>query len=355
MLTIDDLIKEAREKKCSDIHLSLDLPPVYRFAGHLEYTEHQTTSDDIKRMIFSIMSSDQMNKLGEGEDVDFCYETEGGLRHRVNVYHEAGKVCAALRILNDTIPPIEDLGLPPILRDLAMLPRGLVLVTGPTGSGKSTTLAAMIDYVNQNKKSHIITIEDPIEYKYKHKKAMIHQREIGEDIDSFAGALRSALREDPDVILVGEMRDFETISAAITAAETGHLVFSTLHTTGAANTIDRIVDVFPPHSQGQVRSQLSNILKAVITQTLIPNITGDGRVVGMEIMLGTPAVGNLIRDSKTHQLGSAMQLGMKEGMLPLNASLASLVNRQKISFDVACSISSDVEELNQYMRQRILV
>ncbi|MEG2769666.1 MAG: PilT/PilU family type 4a pilus ATPase [Oscillospiraceae bacterium] len=251
MISIDELIRDARAEGCSDIHLSLDLPPVFRFAGRLVYKDYATTSDDIKRIIFSLMSNEQMTKLSSGLDVDFCYETPDGLRHRVNVFHEGGRICAAIRILNDTIPSIEQLGLPPVLKQLAMLPRGLVLVTGPTGSGKSTTLAAMIDYVNQHKLSHIITIEDPIEYKYAHKKAMIHQREIGEDVDSFASALRSSLREDPDVILVGEMRDFETISAAITAAETGHLVFSTLHTTGAANTIDRIVDVFHHTAKGR--------------------------------------------------------------------------------------------------------
>lgn len=353
MIAIDQLIADARERKCSDIHLSLGLPPVFRIAGQLVYTDYEVTDDDIKRLIFSIMDSDKMNRLADGYDVDFCYQTPNGMRQRVNVYHEAGKLCCAIRLLNDTIPEIEELGLPPILKNLAMLPRGLVLVTGPTGSGKSTTLAAMIDYVNQHRRTHIITIEDPIEYKYNHKLALIHQREIGEDVSSFATALRSSLREDPDVILVGEMRDFETISAAITAAETGHLVFSTLHTTGAANTIDRIVDVFPPHSQGQVRSQLSNILRAVITQTLIPTVSGDGRVPALEILLGTSAVGNLIRDNKTHQIGSAMQLGMKDGMLPFNASLASLVNRQKISYEVAASLSDNIEELNQYLRQHI--
>lgn len=353
MVAIDQLIADARARKCSDIHLSLGVPPVFRIAGQLVYTDYEMTDDDIKRLIFSIMDSEKMNRLADGYDVDFCYQTANGMRQRINVYHESGKLCCAIRLLNDTIPEIEELGLPPILKNLAMLPRGLVLVTGPTGSGKSTTLAAMIDYVNQHRHTHIITIEDPIEYKYTHKLALIHQREIGDDVSSFATALRSSLREDPDVILVGEMRDFETISAAITAAETGHLVFSTLHTTGAANTIDRIVDVFPPHSQGQVRSQLSNILRAVITQTLIPTASGDGRVPALEILLGTSAVGNLIRDNKTHQIGSAMQLGMKEGMMPFNASLASLVNRQKITYEVAASLSDNVDELNQYLRQHI--
>lgn len=347
-MTVDQLLAWGRQRKCSDLHLSAGRNPIFRMAGQLVDSDFSLSYDEIKHLIFSIMSPQQMDILADGADVDFSYQTPDGCRQRVNVYQEQGNICAAIRLLNDTIPAMEDLGLPPILKQLAMQPRGLILVTGPTGSGKSTTLAAMVDYINQNKSTHILTIEDPIEYKYPAGRAMIHQREIGRDVESFAAALRSALREDPDVILVGEMRDFETISAAVTAAETGHLVLSTLHTTGAANTIDRIVDVFPPHSQGQIRSQLSNILRGVITQTLLPDLN-QGRVAALEIMLGTPAIGNLIRDGKTHQLSSAMQMGMKDGMMPLNATLAQLVSRQKISLDTAMSASNDLNELNQYL------
>jgi twitching motility protein PilT len=348
MVTILDLIRYGRKNDCSDIHLTQELPPVFRKNGQLFQSDFSQDSKEIRDLIFSMLNVADQEKLLSGKDLDFAYETPEGLRQRVNVYKQQGSYTAAIRLLNDTIPSFEELKLSPIIRKLANEPRGLILVTGPTGSGKSTTLAAMIDYINQNKACHILTVEDPIEYKHNHKKAMVHQREVGRDVPSFASALRSSLREDPDVILVGEMRDFETISAAVTAAETGHLVLSTLHTIGAANTIDRIIDVFPPHGQQQIRTQLASILKGVITQQLVPLATGEGRMAALEVLIGTDAVLNLIRESKTHQLASVMQTGGREGMNTLNAHLAKLVRDQKIAYDTGLEWASDKQEFNQY-------
>ena len=270
---------------------------------------------------------------------------EGENRYRVNVYKERGHICAALRVIYERIRSLNELGLPPVLDKITKAPRGLVLLTGPTGSGKSTTLAAMINEVNHNRKCHILTIEDPIEYVYRQDKALIHQREINFDVDSFDTALRSAMREDPDVILVGEMRDYETIQAVMTLAETGHLVFSTLHTIGAAKTIDRIIDVFPPHKQEQIRTQLSGVLNAVVTQQLIPTIDGNSRVAALEVMMVTPAIENLIRENKGHQINSIIQMGSSVGMQSLNMSLASLVRQGKISREMALQYTDSPSEL----------
>lgn len=347
-MTILDLVNYGRENDCSDIHLTEKLPPVFRKNGQLIKSPFETTPEEIEKLIFSLLDEKEKNRLLAGEDLDFCYVTPEGLRQRVNVYKQQGAYAVALRLLNDRIPSFEDLKLPPIIKKLANEPRGLILVTGPTGSGKSTTLAAMIDYINVNKSKHILTIEDPVEYLHTHKNCVVHQREVGTDVDSFSGALRSSLREDPDVILVGEMRDFETISAAVTAAETGHLVLSTLHTIGAANTIDRIIDVFPPHSQQQIRTQLASVLKGVITQQLLPLATGEGRMAALEVLIGTDAVLNLVRENKTHQLASVMQTGGRDGMNTLNAHLAQLVRDQKVAHDVAFEWASDKQEFSQY-------
>lgn len=348
MTSILELINYGRENGCSDIHLSRELPPVFRKNGQLYQSGFAHNPESIEALIFSIITPEKREALKTGADLDFCYVTPDGLRQRVNIYRQQGSFAAAIRLLNDCIPSFESLKLPPVMRKLANEPRGLILITGPTGSGKSTTLAAMIDYINLNKAVHILTIEDPVEYKHVHKKSLVHQREIGVDVPSFASALRSSLREDPDVILVGEMRDYETISAAVTAAETGHLVLSTLHTIGAANTIDRIIDVFPPHGQQQIRTQLSSVLKGVVTQQLVPLAGGDGRMAALEVLIGTDAVLNLIRDSKTHQLASVMQTGGREGMKTLNADLARLVRDQLISYDVGLDWASDKQEFNQY-------
>lgn len=347
-MNIEELIHYGRKNNCSDLHLSNGLPPVYRRDGKLYRSEFDNDPETSRQLILSLLNTKQKDKLEKGQDLDFCHVTADGLRQRVNVYREQGTLAAAIRFLNDTIPGFEELGLPPIIRKLANEPRGLILVTGPTGSGKSTTLAAMIDFINTNKALHILTIEDPVEYKHTHKRSIIHQREVGEDVGSFAGALRSSLREDPDVILVGEMRDYETIAAAVTAAETGHLVLSTLHTIGAANTIDRIIDVFPPHGQQQIRTQLASTLKGVITQQLVPLSDGQGRMAALEVMTGTDAVLNLIRESKTHQLTSVMQTSGRDGMNTLNTHLAQLVKSQKIAYETGLEWCTNTEDFNQY-------
>ncbi|MEG0873911.1 MAG: type IV pilus twitching motility protein PilT [Clostridiales bacterium] len=348
MYEIKTIISYALKNRCSDVHLDSGLPVIFRQMGQLTASEFNLTAAETTELILSMLSDRQKMKLEKGEDVDFSLEVDGS-RQRVNVYRQQGKLCAAIRILSNDAPSLDKLGLPDIIGTFADEPRGLVLVTGPTGSGKSTTLAAMINQVNQRRSAHIITIEDPIEYVYKHGKCMIHQREIGSDVDSFSAALRSAMREDPDVILVGEMRDFETISAAVTAAETGHLVLSTLHTTGAAQTIDRIIDVFPPHSQGQIRAQLAGVLKGVITQTLVPRMDRTGRVAATEILVGTDGVLNLIRESKSHQIPSMMQSGGAVGMVTLAGSLAALVKQGVISKEDAAKAVGNPRELNQYL------
>lgn len=349
MVTIEELIAYARLNQCSDIHLSASLPVVFRRVGRLETGPYEITDAECRALILSILDDKRKQTLEEGHDLDFSLETADGKRQRVNVYRERGHLTAAIRILNDEIPTIDTLQLPPILKRFAEEPRGLVLVTGPTGSGKSTTLAAMIQYINTTRSAHIITIEDPIEYIYPNQQAMIHQREVGADVMSFGAALRSAMREDPDVILVGEMRDHETISAAMTAAETGHLVLSTLHTTGAAQTIDRIIDVFLPHGQGQIRAQLAGVLKGVVTQVLVPRTDGTGRVAATEILVGTDAALSMIRDQKCHQLGSVMQSGGAAGMMTLPASLAKLAHQQVISYGTALEYAGDGDELTRYL------
>lgn len=348
MATILGLINYARRNNCSDLHITSDLAPVFRKNGELFESEFKMNPQENSNLISAMLNSKQIEKLEKGFDIDFCYSNFDGFRQRINIYKQQNHYCAAIRILHNKIPSFEELKLPPIIKKLAQEPRGLILVTGATGSGKSTTLAAMIDYINETRRCHVLTIEDPIEYVYQHKKSMIHQREIGTDSISFASSLRSALREDPDVILVGEMRDLETISAAVTAAETGHLVLSTIHTIGAANTIDRIIDVFPTHSQKQIRSQLSSILKGVVSQVLIPLSDGSGRIAGLEILIGTDAVLNLIRSDKCHQLKSVMQTGAKDEMNTLNSYLANLVKQNKITYEKGFEKANDKNEYKQY-------
>jgi twitching motility protein PilT len=348
-ITIGALVQFARENDCSDLHITSHQPPTFRRLGELSIGPFRGSKDDYRAAILSMLNEPQKELLLAGDDLDFSFEGDGGLRYRVNVYHQQGELAAAVRILRDDIPSLEDLHLPDAIRRLAEQPRGIVLVTGPTGSGKSTTLAAMIDYINIHRRAHIITIEDPIEYIHKHKNCLVHQRELHRDVKSFSGALRSAMREDPDVILVGEMRDYETISAAVTAAETGHLVLSTLHTTGAAQTLDRIVDVYPSHSQGMIRSQLSGVLRGVITQTLLPLADMSGRIVATEILIGNDAVLNLIREGKYHQLGSTMQSGAELGMHTLAGDLASLVRQGRLAREAAEKAAGNKAELLQYL------
>lgn len=346
-----ELLTYAKEKECSDIHITVGTNLAIRQYGTLEIIPDAPTAQESKNMIYSILQEQrQVDALDNGEDLDVGVMLSDGTRIRANIYHQRNNLAAAIRILNQNIPTFSELGLPEdTMRTLSEFPRGLVLVTGPTGSGKSTTLASMVNYINKSTAKHIITIEDPIEYVYPHNRAMIHQREVGKDAKSFAGALRSALREDPDIILVGEMRDYETISAAIMAAETGHLVLSTLHTTSAAQTVERIIDACPMEGQNQIRAQFANSIRGVISQQLVPNIDGNGRQIATEIMMGNAAIGNLIRECKTIQIPSAIQSGRREGMHTLNDDLLLLVRTGKISRDEALKVSNDYGSLEKLL------
>jgi twitching motility protein PilT len=337
MITSSDLLKFAVERGASDLHLSAGEPPMVRIQGDLVRIDHPPLlADETHRLIFEVMNDAQRRHLQEHLEVDFAYKLGEGARFRVNAFmHDRGEG-AVFRQIPEKIPRLDDLGLPPILKKLAEAEKGLVLVTGPTGSGKSTTLAAMLDSINESMAGHILTLEDPIEFVHKSKASLVTQREIGSQSKSFTAALRSALREDPDVILVGELRDLETISLALTAAETGHLVFGTLHTASAPKTIDRIIDVFPTEQQAQVRTMLSESLLGVVAQMLVKKKRG-GRQAALEIMLGTPAVKNLIREGKTHQLPSTMQVGGKVGMQTLEAALVELVTAGIITLEEARS------------------
>lgn len=345
-MTFEEFIMQAREMDASDIHLTVGQPTVVRVNGELR--KFQELSDQVvNRTILSILTAEQEKALTEGNDVDFSFELKNGARQRVNVFRQGGRLACCIRLLNQNIPTLDELRMPPVLLDLAKKRRGLVLVTGPTGAGKSTTLAAMIEHINKTRACHVITIEDPIEYRYAQEKATIHQREIGRDVPSFSYALRSALREDPDVILIGEMRDYETISLAMTAAETGHLVFGTLHTSSAAQTIDRIIDACPIHAQEQVRSQLANMLQGIIAQVLVPRADKKGRVAAVEVLLGTDAVKNMIRSNKIPQMESTMGNARASGMQTLVESLASLYKTQQISYETALEYATDRGEMEK--------
>lgn len=348
MKPIDEILNSARAQGCSDVHLTVGKKISIRKNGTLSELERDYSDSEIFNMIISTVSDYMKDNVEQGKDADYTYVNDAG-RHRVNVYRETGNLCAAIRIINDHVKSLDELNMPEILKKLCNEPRGMVLLTGPTGSGKSTTLAAMVDYINQNRRCHILTIEDPIEYVYQHKQALIHQREIGMDVENFDEALRSAMREDPDVILVGEMRDYETISSAVTLAETGHLVFSTLHTVGASKTIDRIIDVFPPYKQDQIRTQLSGVINAVVTQQLLPLADGSGRTAVLEIMVATDAIRNMIRENKGPQIDSAIQTGAALGMIPLNAALASAVAKGKVTKETAVKFAADPAEFKRYL------
>jgi len=350
-MNIDKILDEARVSGCSDVHFTVGMPPVVRLAGSLKKLDnYQALNEhDIAGICDSIANDRQRKSIKDKNDTDFAYISSDGCRHRVNVYRQRGCTAIALRLLRDQIPTFNDLGLPDILTDFSNRPRGLVLVTGPTGSGKSTTLAAMINHINLSRKSHIITIEDPIEYMHENKGCMINQREVGTDVPDFASALRSALREDPDVILVGEMRDYETINAAITAAETGHLVLSTLHTSDAPSTIDRIIDVFPGHQQNQIRSQLASVLVGIASQTLIPKTNNVSRVACLEVLNVTDAVSAMIRDDKVHMIPSAIQTGKANGMQSLDQELARMVREMTITTENALARCSSEQEFNRFL------
>jgi twitching motility protein PilT len=348
---IEVLLEEVVKRKASDLHLQVGLPPMIRVDGALiPIAGADILSDEaVETLIFAILDEDQKQILLKDKEFDFSFAFGELGRFRVNAFHERGNLAAALRLIPNEILTIEQLGLPQIVNKFADYPRGLVLVTGPTGSGKSTTLAAMIHKINMERAEHIITIEDPIEYTHRSKKSVIVQREVHYDTYSFSAALRSALREDPDVVLIGEMRDLETIASAITIAETGHLVFATLHTNSAAQSIDRMIDVFPPHQQPQIRAQLSNILMAVCSQRLLPAI-GGGRIAAAEVLVATPAVRNIIREGKTHQLEAVIQTGGEFGMQSMDKTLVGMVHNGTISYDDARSVAIDIEELDRLMR-----
>lgn len=346
-MTLPDLLKQTLEAGASDLHLSIGSPPQVRIDGHLRrLAAPDLTPESTKSLVYSVLTDSQKKQFEDTWECDLAFGLTGVGRFRCNVFNQRGAVGAVFRLIPEKIRPLEELGLPPVLAQLADRPRGLVLVTGPTGSGKSTTLAAMIDRINQSRPAHILTIEDPIEYLHTHKRSLVNQRELHADTRGFTPALRAALREDPDVVLIGEMRDLETMEAAMKLAETGHLTLATLHTNSAAQTVTRIIDAFPAHQQSQIRTQLSLVLEGIVCQSLIPKATGQGRVAALEILVATPAIRNLIREDKIHQIYSAMQTGQERlGMQTMNQSLARFVERRMITRELALATSSNREEL----------
>lgn len=348
---IETLLEDVIRKKASDLHIQVGLPPMLRIDGALAPISALDPLDeeDVERLVFAILDQDQQQILLKDKEFDFSFAFGDLGRFRVNAFHERGNLAAALRLIPNEILSIQELGMPNIVTTFSEYPRGLVLVTGPTGSGKSTTLAAIVDKINSEKSHHIITIEDPIEFTHKSKKSVVVQREVHYDTYSFSAALRSSLRQDPDVVLIGEMRDLETISAAITIAETGHLVFATLHTNSASQSIDRMIDVFPPHQQPQVRAQLANILMAICSQRLIPSI-GGGRTVAAEILVATSAVRNIIREGKAHQLDAVIQTGGDKGMQSMDKTLVGLVQAGQITYEEARNYAVDLTEFDRMMR-----
>ena len=345
-MNIEEVLTKAAAMGASDVHLTVGLPPKARVNGNLVSMQYpELTAEDTLEAAAHVRGRDRLERLQAEGECDLAYAIPGQGRYRVNAFMQRGAAALAFRLVASQVPSPETLGVPASIIDLYQRKRGLVLVTGPTGSGKSTTLAAIIDRVNRHRDAHIITLEDPIEYNHPHRMSMVNQREIGMDTKSYANALRAALREDPDVILVGEMRDYETISVAVTAAETGHLVLSTLHTIGAASTVDRIIDVFPPHQQQQIRVQLANVLEAVISQQLIPRADGGGRVAAFEVLHANTAIRNLIREGKSHQIANIMQTGRRLGMITMDDAIVQLVRDGKISRRMAVAFAQDPDSM----------
>ena len=348
-LDIADALRTMLRTGASDLHLTTGAPPMVRLDGQLAALPgfEVLKPDSLQRSIYSMLTQKQREKFEENLELDFSHALVGEARFRVNVYRQRDSVGAAFRIIPYEIKPLEALGIPAAVSGFAHLPRGLVLVTGPTGSGKSTTLASLVDLANRSRSAHIMTVEDPIEFLHRHKRSLVNQREVGSDTHTFQAALRHVLRQDPDIILIGEMRDLETIQVALTAAETGHLVFATLHTQDAAQTIDRIIDVFPPGQQGQIRAQLATALQGVVCQSLCKRSDGPGRAVAVEVMMATSAIRNLIREGKTHQIYSALQAGSKMGMQTMDQHLAELVRLGRISYDTGLEMCHHVEDFNR--------
>ncbi|MCD4669905.1 MAG: type IV pilus twitching motility protein PilT [Actinomycetia bacterium] len=348
-MKMDDILIKGIDMQASDVHIVCVLPPILRINGKLEKLEEfgNITSDISQKLLLKLINNDQKERLARDLALDFSYTIAGYGRFRCNYFYQRGTLAGVFRLISKKMPSVEELGLPMQIKEFATYPRGLVIVAGPTGSGKSTTLAAIIELINKNRRENIITIEDPIEYLFKHNKSIISQREVLADARSFSSALKFVLREDPDVIMVGEMRDLETVSSALTAAETGHLVFSTLHTQDAPQTIDRIIDIFPTHQQKQVRIQLAATLKAVLVQQLLPNRDGDGREAATELMFVTPAISNMIREMKVHQIRTAMQAGGRRGMITMDRSLADLYRQNKITHDICIEKCHNREEIER--------
>ncbi len=355
MVTLPDLLKKTVELDASDLHLATDTPPQVRVHGKLQRLPlDPLTPAETKRLAYSVLTDAQKKRFEEELELDFSFGIRGVARFRCNVFSQRGAVGAVYRLIPERIRGFDELGLPAVIARFAEKPRGLVLVTGPTGSGKSTTLAAMLDKINKERAEHILTIEDPIEYIHEHKGCLVNQREVHSDTTGFGPALRAALREDPDIVLIGEMRDLETVESALRIAETGHLTFATLHTNSAAQTINRIIDIFPAHQQAQIRTQLSMVLEGIVCQSLLPRANGRGRVVALEIMVPTPAIRNLIREDKIHQIYSSMQAGQEKlGMQTFNQSLASLYLARQISIEAAVAASSLKDELNDMINRGV--
>lgn len=353
MILMDDLFALMKAKNASDIHIMVGVPPVLRIQGKLYATQFESlTKESAQTLVYSIMSDEQRQRFEEDLELDFSFGLKSLGRLRVNVYKEKGGIAAALRAIPNTFQTFEELNLPPVTYNLMKLNKGLILVTGATGSGKSTSLASMINYLNMNSSEHIMSVEDPIEFVHPHKRSIVNQREVGSDTKSFAAALKHFLRQDPDIILVGELRDRETMEACLTLAETGHLVFATLHTNDAVQSINRIIDVFPPEQQPQIRTQLSFVLEAILSQQLVPALNG-GRAMACEVLVANSAVRSLIRDAKTEQIMSTMQTNANIGMRPMNEALAQLYIEKKISYETALSHSNDQGGLKTYLQQRL--
>jgi twitching motility protein PilT len=354
MATLPELLKTLVEKGGSDLHLTTGTPPQVRVHGHLERLEGvDLAPSETKQLAYSVLTDSQKKRFEETLELDFSFGIKGIARFRCNLFNQRGAVGAVYRVIPEKIRSFQELSLPAVLSTLAERPRGLVLVTGPTGSGKSTTLAAMVDKINKERHDHILTIEDPIEFVHQHQGCLVNQREVHSDTQSFGNALRAALREDPDIVLIGEMRDLETVESALKIAETGHLTFGTLHTNSAAQTINRIIDIFPANQQSQIRTQLSLVLEGIVCQALLPKISG-GRVVSLEIMVPTPAIRNLIREDKIHQIYSAMQTGQeKVGMQTMNQSLATLYQKKQITLEIALGASSNRDELQDLINRGV--